>query len=346
MSRVLVPLHIDHRPPPLGWAIHALAGQTMGTTWSVKLAGPRGADTVVWQAQVQGLLDEVVAQMSHWDHDSVLGRFNASPAGSVHPLPDLFFDVLRYGLQVARDSGGAFDPAAGALVNAWGFGPGSLYQSSDFEPPGDEALARLQACSGWHRLHLDEARRCVTQPGGLVLDFSSIAKGFAVDHVMRWFQAQGLPHVLVEVGGELRGAGIKPDGQPWWVTLEQPIDDQDGQAQASSKAGHDELLIALHGLSVATSGDYRRFFMRHGQRMAHTLDPRTGRPVQHGLASVTVIHADCMAADALSTALLVMGVDQAMPWATSRGLAARLVHRRPGNGLSEHLTPAWQLLLG
>lgn len=347
MPRVLIPVSIDHRPPPLGWDIHALSGQTMGTTWSVRLAGPRGASVQAWGEQVQRLLDEVVAQMSHWDEDSVLGRFNSAPAGSVHALPDPFFEVLRHALQVARDSDGAFDPTAGALVNAWGFGPGAAYRSSDFQPPADDHLAQLKDRAGWQKLNLDEAHRCVTQPGGLLLDLSSIAKGFAVDHVARWFASHGFHHVLVEVGGELRGSGIKPDGQPWWVTLEQPVDGADeSPAPTAHRAGQDDVLVALHGLAIATSGDYRRFFIEggDGQRVAHTLDPRTGRPVQHELASVTVIHADCMSADALSTALLVMGLAEAMPWAASRGLAARLVHRS-ANGLSEHLTPAWQALL-
>ncbi len=146
----------------------------------------------------------------------------------------------------------------------------------------------------------------------------------------------GLRHFLVEVGGELRGQGCKPDGQPWWVVLERPGDEEAGD--------DDEVLIALDGLAVATSGDYRRYFESSAQRYSHTLDPRSGWPIAHALASVSVIHAECMQADALSTALTVLGLEQGLAWAQQHGIAALFVTRKDG-GFEQHVTPAFAAML-
>jgi thiamine biosynthesis lipoprotein len=177
-------------------------------------------------------------------------------------------------------------------------------------------------------------RRALRQPGGLALDLSAIAKGFAVDLVARRLVAAGIESHLVEIGGELRGSGVKPDGQPWWVRLEHPDPDS---------AGGDTLL-ALHGLAVATSGDYRRWFEQDGTRYGHTIDPRDGRPIRHGLAAVTVIHPQCMLADAWSTALNVLGPDAGPALATRLGLAARFVVRHEGR-FEERTSAAFDSLL-
>ena len=168
------------------------------------------------------------------------------------------------------------------------------------------------------------------QPGGVQLDLSAVAKGYGVDRLAFYLKSQGVQHYLVEVGGELRGAGLKPDGQPWWVVLEQ-VPGADGAEAA------DELVLALHGLSVATSGDYRRYFERDGRRYSHTIDPRNGVPIANDLASVTVVHPQCMAADAWSTALTVLGAEQGLRLAERLGLAARFVARSGAEHLSTHL---------
>ena len=183
------------------------------------------------------------------------------------------------------------------------------------------AVAALVESAGRRRLEFDRSGRRLYQPGGVLLDLSAVAKGYGVDRVAAWLEAQGVRHYLVEVGGELRGAGVKPDGQPWWVALEQP--------GGSEAAGADDggILLALHGLAVATSGDYRRSFERDSQRYSHTLDPRTGYPIRNGVVSVTVIHQRCMAADALSTALTVLGPEKGMCFAEAHCLAARFLVR-------------------
>lgn len=326
--RVLVPAAIGATPPALGGRVHEFAGATMGTTWSVRLVAAIALRREPVRQAIQAALDEVVAQMSTWDARSDLCRFNAAAPGTWHVLPEPFHAVLACARDVAERSDGAFDPTAGALVDAWGFGP-----SQRRGVPDAATLASARAVAGWRRIDVDPARRALVQPGGLALDFSAIAKGFGVDRVAQALDALGLVDHLVEVGGELRGSGVKPDGQPWWVELEQP------------DAGSGErTLLALHGLSVATSGDYRRWFEHDGTRYSHTIDPRDGLPIRHGLAAVTVIHADCMRADAWSTALNVLGPDAGLALADRLGLAARLLVRA-GDALVERRSAAFAALL-
>jgi thiamine biosynthesis lipoprotein len=326
LQRVLVPLTIDPTPPRFGSVVREAGGLTMGTTWSAKAVHDAPLP------DLQAELDQVVAQMSHWEATSDLGRFNRAPAGTWHTLPAQFATVLDYALHVARDTGGAYDPCAGALVNLWGFGPERRFDQSGFTAPSKEAVAMVMAAR--HAVQFDAATRQLYQPGGVQLDLSSVAKGFAVDQLARCLRMQGAEHYLVEVGGELRGAGVKPDGQPWWVALE-------GVPDAQAVPG---TIAALHGLSLATSGDYRRYFSYRQQRASHTLDPRTGYPIDNDVASVTVLHATCMAADALSTSLTVLGATAGLAFAEARGIAARFLLRRPG-ALAEVTTSAYRALL-
>jgi len=335
MRAVLVPLEIDPVLPEAGSRPHGLAGTSMGTDWSARMLLPPGLD-IDLQATLQQELDDIVAQMSHWDDGSLLSRYNRAPAGSWHALPPQFFAVMDYALSVHEDTGGAYDPAAGALVNLWGFGPTGRYDQAGFYAPAGDAVAAVIARRQQQRPRLDRAGRRLYQPGGAILDLSSVAKGHAVDCLARRLQALGVRHYLVEVGGELRGAGVKADGQPWWVELE-GVPDSAGANVAQS-------VVALHGLAVATSGDYRRYFHHARRRASHTLDPRTGVPIDNGVASVTVLAPTCMAADALSTALTVMGLDAGLPFAEQRGLAARFLLRTE-DGLREIDTPAWRALL-
>ena len=337
MRSVLVPLDIDSTLPPRGSRLHSLRGSTMGTGWSARLMLPPGVELDL-EAAFERELDLVVAQMSHWDPDSLLSRYNAAPAGSWHALPPAFYEVMAYALAVREQSGGAYDPAAGALVNLWGFGPIARFDQAGFYAPDAQAVADALAHRARARVELDRAGRRLLQPGGALLDLSAVAKGYAVDRLALCLERQGVHHYLVEIGGELRGAGVKGDGQPWWVEIE-GVPDADGAARPGPQA-----VVALHGLAVATSGDYRRYFHQAGQRRSHTLDPRSGYPIAHSLASVTVLAPSCMQADALSTALTVLGPDAGMAWAETHGLAARFLLRR-GGALAELTSPAWRALL-
>lgn len=305
-----------------------LHGETMGTTWSVRFAGPAGTDIVALRQSIVARLAELVREMSHWLPDSVLSRFNRSAAGSWTALPPDFAHVMTRGLAIAETTRGAFDPAIGKLVDAWGFGPVAA--------PGPPTAADIQgarATSGWSRLTLVpagtsagvSARAHLHQPGGVGLDLSGIAKGHAVDVVADLLRRAGIANALVEIGGELVGRGIRPDGDPWWVDLETPP----GSTIAP-------LRIALHGLAVATSGDYRRG--------AHTIDPRTGRPIETGVVSASVIHATALDADAWATALTVLGLLDGLDLARDHRIAARLVTTIDGES-REYLSPALVAML-
>ncbi|WP_454727479.1 MULTISPECIES: FAD:protein FMN transferase [Cupriavidus] len=343
MQRVLIPLSLGAAPPvPDATArVRRLHGESMGTTWSVAWAAPaRGPDAAVLDAGIRAALAAVVAQMSNWEAASDLSRFNRAAPGAWQALPEDCFAVLQAALQVARDSGGAYDPSAGPLVDLWGFGPAPRRDTA----PLLAEIEQARALCGWQRIELDAPGRRARQPGGARLDFCAIAKGFGVDAVARYLHAQGIASHLVEVGGELRGHGVKPDGLPWWVELETPPADGPADAANAGNPAAGATLVALHGLAVATSGDYRRYFDSAGRRYAHTLDPRTGYPASHALASVTVLHPQCMMADALSTALTVLGPEAGMVFARRHALAARFLVRRSG-GFDERLSPAFAAML-
>lgn len=306
----------------------------MGTTWSARVAVPGRSHAAALQEGLQRELDQVVAEMSHWEPGSDLGRFNRAGACTWHALPDGFFHVLRFALGVARETGGACDPCAGVLVNLWGFGPSGRHDEAGFVPPSARDVATVRAGMAGRVVELDIPRQRAFQPGGVQLDLSAVAKGYGVDRLAQYLEGQGLQHYLVEVGGELRGAGCKPDGQPWWGALEEPLAPVPGT----------EIAVALHGLAVATSGDYRKYFMQDATRRPHTIDPRSGMPVANDVAAVTVVHERAMAADAWSTALTVLGPQEGLALAERKQLAARFLLRE-GDGLREILSSRFQNML-
>jgi thiamine biosynthesis lipoprotein len=339
MTRVLVPQLAEPPARPIGGAVLALAGETMGTTWSVRLVAPPTANADALTAMAQRELDGVVREMSPWEPLSDLSRYNRAAAGTWTALPPAFAQVLRCALEIAEATDGAFDPTLGALVDLWGFGPRPFSGA----PPETSDVARVRAAAGWRHVVLDGDS--LFQPGGLRLDLNGIAKGFAVDQVAAALDRAGARSYLVEVGGELRGTGAKPDGQPWWVELERPpTAPARGRAHLQVVGDGLRTLVALHGLSVATSGDYRRFFEHEGRRYAHTLDPAAGAPVVHPTVSVTVLAASCMRADAWATALTVMEPDAALAFATQHGLAAMILAHGAA-GLEERLSPALSAML-
>jgi len=331
MRRVLVPLHVPAVAPLTRRAagIVSLGGETMGTTWSVKLvaANADAGDAIL--RIVQAELARVIAQMSQWEPQSDISRFNRAAAGSWHQLPDEFFYVLRTALALAHETGGAYDPTIGALSEIWGFGVAAGRKD---HAPEAAAIDRAREACGWQAVALDAERSAALQPGGVSLDLSSIAKGFAVDLVAQALVRHGCNDHLVEIGGELRGTGTKPDGSPWWVALEE------------TQGAAFETIVALHGLSIATSGDSRRYIEAGGRKLSHTIDPRSGWPIRDTLASVTVLHASCMHADALATALSVLGAEEGYSFAASRDLAARFVMRGV-DGPRERITPAFEAML-
>ena len=294
-------------------AIHTLYGETMGTRWRVCVVAGRQVDLHALHAVIQAPLDRIVAQMSTWEAGSDISRYNRAGAGTWQALPQPFFEVLQCALAIAAASEGAYDPTIGPLVDLWGFGA----HANGHRVPDSAQVTAARKRTGWQRVTLDEDRHAVLQPGGVALDLSAIAKGHGVDAVTTALQNHGITSALVDVGGELRGYGRKPDGTPWRVLVETSPDAEPGEATAC--------VLSLDGIAVATSGVHWHRFESAGREYAHTLDPRTGAPVEHAAAAVTVIAADAIHADAWATALTVMGVDAGLTFAEARGLAARFV---------------------
>ncbi|MFC4528376.1 FAD:protein FMN transferase [Dyella halodurans] len=319
-------------PPSRDLVVQSLQGETMGTTWSVRAVLPVELSLRSWRDGIQATLDLVDGQMSTYKPQSALSCFNAAPAGTWHAMPAECFEVVAHALAMARDSGGAYDPTVGPLVNLWGFGP----DASRHEPPADEAVAVARERIGWWKLKLDAATRSLYQPGGIYLDLSSVAKGYGVDLVGRYLDSVGVGAWLVEVGGELKGHGSKPDGSPWRIGVERP------GAAVGAVENMDQLsqVVTLSGRAIATSGDYRRQFEAGGRSYSHHIDPRTGQPVPHVVASVSVIARDAIQADPLGTLMTVLGPDQGLPYARERGLAVLfLLHGK--DGMEERLSPAF-----
>nr|WP_315484073.1 FAD:protein FMN transferase [uncultured Undibacterium sp.] len=329
--QVLIPLTMQRPSQPDHHAqLHDLRGFTMGTTWQVQCYANSSIEADKLQAGIQAELDRVVAQMSPWEADSDISRFNRAAANSWHVLPADFFKVLQHSLFVAEQTQGAYDPCIGHLANLWGFGPKGKITVA---PDSNHIKQALQA-SNWRQLKLNTTDQSVLQTGDLEIDLCSTAKGFGVDQLARYLQQIGIQSYLVEIGGELRGLGCKPDGQPWWANLEQ----LEGQTEQV------EYVVALHGLAIATSGDYQRYFIHDAKRYSHTIDPRNGYPVQHGVTSVTVLHPECMIADALATAMTVLGPEAGMDYATRLHVAARIVVRE-NDAFHEHLSPTFVAMM-
>ncbi len=306
--------------------LQKLAGRTMGTTWSLAFDNPAMHPHDAVLATVNETLGKVIAQMSTWDAASDISRYNRAQAGSRHVVPDDFARVLGCALQWAEASGGAIDPTVGSLVALWGFGAHARAISAE---PSAAALADAKSRTGWKRLAFAPDARTITQPGGLSLDFSGVAKGFAVDQVAETLLTLGLRDFLVEIGGELRGVGVRPGGQAWRVR----IDIADDALPP----------VALTGMSIATSGDRWHVHEQGGRCWSHTIDPRNGKPLPATLASVTALHPQCMHADALATALMVLGATDGPAFAERHRIAAVFV-RRNGETQQVLATKAWRAL--
>lgn len=305
-----------------------LKGETMGTTYSVKLVGlPRSADLDAMKLGVHGVLETVNRQMSTYRPESELSRLNAADAGVWVPTSDDTRLVIDEALRISHLTQGAFDPTIGPVVDLWGFGSGR----EEPQLPSQVELAAVRETVGFSKVETRSGEPAVTkQASGVHLDLSGIAKGFGVDRVAEYLERQGIENFLVEVGGELRSKGKAPGGQPWRVGIERP----------SGVPGDLQQVVDLNGEALATSGNYRIFFEQDGQRYSHIINPRSGRPVEHNLASATVVAPTTMEADALSTSLLVLGPDAGMEFAVEQDIAAFFV---TGNGesFSEASSPAF-----
>lgn len=304
----------------------ALTGATMGTTWSVSYIEPvRDADADQLWADIQALLDDVNRSMSTYLDDSEISAFNrTSPEDWVQTSP-AFFQVLQTALVIGKRSEGAYDVTVAPLVDLWGFGPG---RPADAVPPAGEIAVLLERV-GQHHLRLDEDKGRVMKQRDLSLDFSSLAKGHVVDRIAALLAGRGIDRFMVEVGGEMRVSGLSGRGDPWRIAIEKP--DRTLRSVAAA--------MTLTDVAIATSGDYRNYFEVEGRRYSHMIDPRTGYPVAHDLVSVTVVHPECMVADAWATALVVLGTERAMAVAQEQGLAVYFIHRAGDEFVHSHTPP-------
>jgi len=307
-----------------------LGGHTMGTSWSVKLFMPAYCDLQRLHRGIEQQLNGVVAQMSTWETESDISRYNRTPAGHWQLLPDMFWQVLDCACDIAQASSGAFDPTIGALVALWGFG---AQAQTPMRLPETKHLDETAKRCGWQRLQRHSQTQAVLQPGGLQLDLSAIAKGFAVDLVSRWLREQNIAAALVEVGGELHGYGRKPDGTPWQVLVESAPDEQAATSLPTR-------VLALDNLAVATSGNHWHCYEYQGRTYSHTVDPIKYTPVPAHSTAVTVLDTQAMRADAWATALMVMGTEQGLAFARANQLAVRFVQRNE-HGFEEILSPAF-----
>jgi thiamine biosynthesis lipoprotein len=305
-----------------------ISGPVFGTQYHINLVMTDDQARLESLAEgIEGKLEMVDAAMSTWRADSELSQLNqAEDQSEWTNLSQPLFEVMQRAQAISELTEGAFDVTIGPVVNLWGFGP----KARPEQVPSDQELAQTLAATGYDKLELRAQPPAVRAMPRQYIDLSAIAKGYGVDVVARYLESEGIDAYLVEIGGEVRVNGRKPNGDAWRLAIEQP----------TSKAREVNRVVALDSRAMATSGDYRNYYESEGRRFSHTIDPGTGRPIEHNLASVTVIADDCMSADALATGFNVMGFEQAQALATRENIPAYFIVRTE-NGFETHQTPAF-----
>ena len=311
--------------------VQELLGSTMGTTFSVKIVAPHPElDLVLLQRDIQDTLDAVNQLMSTYMEASALSEFNASESVDWQEVPADLCHAVEAAQVVSEFTDGAFDITVGPLVDLWGFGPAdSGPEDSEASPPTEEDIATTMTQVGYRKLHVDCSIPAMRKDSpGLRIDLSAFAKGHAVDLVADLLDARDLPNYLVEIGGEMRMRGINARSEPWAIAVETP----------TRQARNVQTVVNISNSGMATSGDYRNYFEHEGQFYSHTIDPRTGSPIRHEAASVTVIADTAAFADAAATALLVLGPQAGLELAERESIAAYFLLRL-GDKFDERMSP-------
>ena len=309
-------------------------GMAMGTQWSVRVVttGPGSGTTRTVREITEGQLDLVNARMSRYLESSDVSRFNESSETTSFPVSPETADVVRHALEIGALTSGALDVTVAPLVDAWGFGP----RGESLQIPSEEDVEHLLTTAGLELLRLDPLMPAITKTTpGLRIDLSAVAKGYAVDRVAEALIGAGFKDLMVEIGGEIRVHGHNSDGDPWRLAIERP--------DTTERSFH--TVLSLSRGSLATSGDYRLFREIEGRRISHIMDPRSGRPVEHRLASVSVVDDLCVRADAFATALMVLGPDEGLRLAEELGLAAFFLVRGEDGQVIEMASSAFRGLL-
>ena len=303
-----------------------ITGPTMGTTYNVKFVSVDDLDTEKLAQQIEQSLIDINLLMSTYIQDSELSKFNRWSSIEPFPMSAQTLDVLIEAKRLGVMSAGLLDVTVGPLVNLWGFGP----QSRPEKIPTEELITTTRQKIGLDKLKIGTTWASKTRPD-LYVDLSTIAKGYAVDKLAELLQTLNISNYLVEIGGEMRLAGLKSSGEPWKIAIEKPETEQRSIQR----------IISVGDNAVATSGDYRNYYEQDGVRYSHLINPTTGYPIKHNLVSVTVVHASSMTADGLATALNVMGKEKALKLAESYGIAVLLITKEK-DGFTEYTSTQFE----
>lgn len=306
----------------------------MGTRYRVKVVMDEASSKQIYdiEAAATGTLEDVNAKMSNYLQDSEVSTINAWQADEPLEISAETLEVLQHAIEISSTTDGAFDITVAPLVDAWGFGPPGRMP----EPPDQAEIDHLLERTGWEMIQVDRSSSSISKSRpDLSLDLSAIAKGYAVDRVADALDALGVENYMIEVGGEVRTRGRNERNQQWRIGIERPIP---GEDQAI------DLIVPLSDFSMATSGDYRNYYEIEGKRISHTIDPRTGYPITHSVASVSVVAPLCVRADAYATALLVLG-PRGFDLAEELGLAAYFLQRDKAGVFVGRMTNAFKSIL-
>ena len=311
---------------------YVLRGNTMGTSYTIKALQARGkVDEEELYNDIKATLDAANDELNNWTDDSEISRFNHSSSTAWQPISAPFHEVLKEAMRIHAESGGRFDITLAPLIDMWGFGPGSL----DSRPSDVEVAAALANVGQSDLLELqDEPPMLRKTKAPVEINLGAIAKGYSADLIGRTLEKHGISDYLVEIGGDLMTHGVNDYGVPWRVGIEKP--DERGRSV--------QLIMSVSDMGMATSGDYRNFYLDdEGRRMSHIIDPVTGRPVTHTLASVTVLADSGMRADGLATALLVLGEEEGRALANKLNIPAYFI-KREGDGFVTSSSKAFDAL--
>jgi thiamine biosynthesis lipoprotein len=295
------------------YEILVLNGLTMGTTYSVKI---NADNAFVEKNKISNDIDEILSEinqsMSTYIKESELSNINYSTISDWQSISDDLFEVINHAINVSLKTNGAFDITIAPLVNLWGFGPDKLQNKI----PTDEIIELTKKNTGYKKISIDKSLKMISKlDPNLHIDLSGIAKGFAVDKIARYLDKCGFKNYLVEIGGELIGKGLNKDKEIWQIGIDNPNNNSDRIKR----------IIQLEDMAMATSGNYMNYFEKDGIRYSHTINPVTGRPIKHKLASVTVLDSSTMNADALATAFMVLGPEKALSLANNLEIALYLI---------------------
>lgn len=310
----------------------AISGPAQGTTYSIKVASaPADVDAHALRVATDQVLDRIDRSMSGYRADSEISRFNASTSTEWFEVSSDLAIVVDHALEVSRESGGTFDITVGPLVAAWGFGAAG----EPIDLPDDAKLAQLRAQVGYQKLDVRLNPPALRKSDASVqVDLNGIAPGYTVDLLAERFQAMHLSHFMIDIGGEVRAQGRSARGEAWRIAVERPIDTEP----------EPYAIVTLDNASVTTSGEYRAYFDRDGHRYSHTIDPRTGRPVEHSLASVVVAGSTSMDIDAWAKVFNVLGTEAGREFALKRGMPVMFIEVQ-GTELKSVTTPQFDSYL-